>query len=109
MKLTSLQYRSLKNNWKFHTEGWSAGMILGLMGWRWLVLAILGLVAGFVGWRVHPVVSGLAAGICFGAILRDIGTLRMNGRMWPITDEIIDWPRVEELLQLHERRDQNGG
>jgi hypothetical protein len=105
MKLTSLQYRGLKNYLGFHDKGWPIGFVLRLMGWRWLLLAIIGLAGGYILFELQ-LAAGLVAGMCFGAILRDIGTLRRASQMWLITDEIINWQRVSELIDLYENRQQ---
>lgn len=49
-------------------------------------------------WSGWPVISGFFAGILFTAITRDLKLFARFVQGWPLSNEITDWRRVEELL-----------
>lgn len=42
-------------------------------------------------------------GLCIGAFLRDIGYYQVSRRAWPVTDRVIDWKQVQELVDSHNK------
>jgi hypothetical protein len=40
----------------------------------------------------------LTAGFFFGTLLRDIRYLFRWKRVWPVVEDVIDWQRIDELL-----------
>ena len=38
----------------------------------------------------------------FSVLLRDLSHFRSAVRLWPVTHEIVDWPRVEHLVEANE-------
>jgi len=44
-------------------------------------------------------VTMLVVGMLLGAALRDVGIARRNARLWPIQQELFDWPKIEALAQ----------
>jgi len=103
MKLTKLQNKTLQQLHSFRSKPPTVGRQLSLNWFAWLALlfvVVLGclvfLMPGFetVGW--------LWIGIAVGAFLRDIGRFRATVRVWPIYQEIINWPKVAELLDVQQ-------
>ncbi len=43
------------------------------------------------------------AGIGVGAILRDIGRFRAFARIWPVLAQILDWKKIDDLLDDREK------
>jgi len=76
------------------------------MGWYWkssrkiYVLLVFLCVGGaaFYYWNGWLIVSGFFCGTLFGVILRDAGWHRRHVRSWPLSQEIINWRRVDELI-----------
>jgi hypothetical protein len=60
-------------------------------------------------WSYFYVVPTFAAvgwgcfGLCLGAFLRDIGYYQVSRRTWPVSDRVIDWKRVQELVDSHDK------
>lgn len=48
-------------------------------------------------------VGFLAIGIGVGQFLRDVGYARASAQQWPLFKGVINWQRVDELLDEHER------
>ncbi len=70
---------------------WRSLPLLTLMG----ILGVLILVAVDV-----PIpVTMLVVGMLLGAALRDAGIARRAARLWPIQQELFDWPKIEGLAQ----------
>ena len=103
MKLTRLQHKVLLSYRGFHTNGWSIPQVLRI-SWRQSLILLVWAVAG--SWymtQFSPWVGGLIAGLAAGALLRDIGHFQMAFRIWPVSREIINWQRVAELIESHEK------
>jgi hypothetical protein len=65
-----------------------------------LLIGVLCTVAAVVYYRGGwPVVSGFFVGTLFGVITRDAGWYRKLVRSWPLSREITDWSRVDELIE----------
>ena len=43
-------------------------------------------------------------GLCLGAFLRDVGYYQVSRRTWPLTRELIDWKRVQELIDAETKK-----
>jgi hypothetical protein len=102
MKLTRMQKTVLQIYWRYHTGGWRLGPVLRVNWWRWLLLAVVAAGGSWFAFRISSWVGGLVIGLCAGAFFRDVGQLRNSFRWWPVAEEIINWQRVEELVQSHE-------
>lgn len=70
---------------------WSSPPLLLLVG----IVSVLLLIA--VG--LPTIVPTLMAGVFLGAALRDVGIARRAARLWPIHNELYDWPKIEALAQ----------
>jgi hypothetical protein len=70
---------------------WSSLPLLTLVG----VVGVLVLIAV----DVPSPVTMLVVGMLLGAALRDAGIARRAARLWPIQEELFDWPKIEALAQ----------
>lgn len=75
--------------WGILATAWKNYIVLML-----LVFAIV-VVAWYLDWLV---ISYLVAGLVVGALLRDIGYAHRSTKFWPVLMSIIEWRKVEELL-----------
>ena len=71
---------------------------------NWRTYAYLGvLLAGgiiFFAWYGWPILSGFFAGFLFAAVARDLKLFKRFVDGWPLSNEITDWRRIEELLAV---------
>lgn len=99
MELTPAQAKQLRMTLAFRenppTVAWYFRM-------NWKVYTYLGtLCVGailFFAWNGLPIISGFFGGILFTAITRDLKLFARFVQGWPLSNEIMDWQRVEELL-----------
>ncbi len=45
-----------------------------------------------------PLMSAGAVGFLLGFLARDLAWFRMTARMWPVTVQVTNWTKVDELL-----------
>ena len=82
-----------------------------LFAWSSLPLLTL---TGIVGVSVlvavdMPIpVTMLVVGMLLGAALRDVGIARRAARLWPIQQELFDWPKIESLRNQVQRANTAG-
>ena len=103
MKLTRLQYKALKIYRRYDTDGLTVGQVLRNCWRQWLLLAAGGAFGYFFVVPACPAVGWLYLGLCVGAVLRDVGYYQVAFRIWPVTRQILDWKRVSELIESHEK------
>jgi hypothetical protein len=103
MKLTRLQYKALKIYWRYHTAGLSVRQLLRTCWRQWLLLAVLGTLFYVFLVPAFAAAGWIYVGLCIGAFLRDIGYYQVSFRIWPVSQQIIDWKRVSELIESHEK------
>jgi hypothetical protein len=75
---------------------------LFLSSWSTLFLLVFGLIVGVVPlFALDLPISApmFVAGICLGAVLRDLGIAIKAVRFWPIQQELFNWPKIEALAQ----------
>lgn len=62
-----------------------------------------------VGWWIllphSPVLGWLIIGGCAGSLLRDISYLQSTSSLWPVFEQIIDWPKVDRMIADAEKSD----
>jgi hypothetical protein len=103
MKLTEIQLRSLKLLQRHRSRPLTA-MDFFKESWRKYALALV-LVTGAI---VALAVSGVAVlavflgGYLLGVLERDILWVRNEMRVLPLSSEITNWERVEQLIQENE-------
>ncbi|WP_395748449.1 hypothetical protein [Prosthecobacter sp.] len=103
MKLTRFQLQTLRLRMRMHQTGYSIGLFVRLMWKSWLLLIVLCGGLGVWAWPHAEAASGLFAGMFAGAFLRDLGVYRTTRRAWPVVEHVMDWQRVQELLDAHEK------
>jgi len=101
--LTSAQKRQLHTTLKFRTQ---PPTVWWFFRASWRVYAYLGILGGIgipaLLWAGLPLASAFLAGVLISAVVRD---LKFFGRFvagWPLSNEITDWNRVNELLNSSE-------
>jgi hypothetical protein len=69
-------------------------------GWRALlyVPAVGAIGIAFSSWRGWPAATGIFVGMIIATVARDLGWCRRIVQSWPLTREITNWNRVDELL-----------
>jgi hypothetical protein len=68
---------------------------------QWLFFAVLSALCFFFLVPCSPESGWLSIGLLLGAFFRDIGYYQVSRRTWPVTDQLIDWKRVSELIEAH--------
>lgn len=99
MTVTRLQRKVLKTWWRCHTEGYRVGPWLRQCSVSWLPLLGMGVYSYFCIVPGFPAVGWAFIGLCLGACLRDIGYFQVTRRSWPVTQQVIDWKRVSEMIE----------
>lgn len=103
MKLTRIQYRVLKAWLRCHATGNNFAQLLRRCWPQWLSFAVLSALLFFFLVPFSPESGWLSIGLLLGAFFRDIGYHRASSRTWPVTEQLIDWKRVSELVESHEQ------
>ena len=101
MELTTHQFKVLRVWLRYHRSGYGIGQWLRSCYWSWLVLGVMSALSFFLVVPISATVGWVFLGLCVGAFLRDIGYYRATRRTWTVTDRVIDWKHVEELVDSH--------
>lgn len=99
MKLTPAQARQLEASIRLRTTPPTVWWYFR-SSWRTYayLTALYGIgIAAFI-WAGWPLVSAFFAGFLFAAISRDLKLFGQFVRGWPLSNEITNWGRVDELL-----------
>lgn len=77
--------------------------IIGSMLRSWKIHLLLTVLIGgdsFLFWYMGFVKISIAClGVLIGALIRDLAWFRTQARLWPMNCEIINWEKVDKLLQ----------
>src|SRR6187549_2821784 len=99
MELTPAQLKQLEMSQRLRTSPPTVGWYFRT-SWRTyaflLLLCSIGI--GFFAWGGWPILSGFFAGVLFTAVARDLKLFAKFVEGWPLSNEITDWRRVEELI-----------
>jgi hypothetical protein len=104
MQLTKRQRRVLEIYRWYRAHPPSFRFYLSAMLWRsarWLYASIFGIAILIVMTRAS-IFGGLTyiiLGVLLGFVIRDVLSYRQTTLVWPVFDEIIDWSKVDALLQ----------
>ena len=98
MQLTKFQRKTLENWRRMKPHGLTWTMGLQTLVPKWAILVVLG--AGV--YIVSPGIARFVACFIAGAILRDLGYVRSARRVWPVSLAVIDWAKVDDLLESRE-------
>ena len=75
--------------------------VLALIRFNWrifLLMVALGVIsAEYMLWLQQPFFAWLYGFACSAVVLRDIGQCIRWSRTWPMTKELLDWSKVEQL------------
>lgn len=76
--------------------------LISLLAQHWKIYVLLIAFALVGGWLLSSLgfinLVYLAAGLIGGAITRDIGLYRRFVETWPVTDSLLNWERLDDLL-----------
>jgi hypothetical protein len=99
VKLSAYQVRALQRSLRQREAGPSVARSF-IASWKtYLIqLCLLGGVSAFWWWGGWQLGSMLIFGVLLGCVWRDLVWYRLMARNWPLSKEITDWRRVEELL-----------
>ena len=67
--------------------------------WGWLALVVPSGTGVFLCYSGDWIYGFLFIGVGVGAFLRDLGRIISIARFWPVNEEVLDWPKVEQLLK----------
>jgi hypothetical protein len=56
----------------------------------------------FLYHQFGPPVAGYVAVAFVSIVLRDIGYFRRSVRIWPILQQVLNWPKIEQLVSSKE-------
>src|SRR5262245_40500082 len=101
MKITPWRRKQLQRYHRLNTGGLSLGRLLDrkiLILLLALCVIVFGLSVAFAMMTGIWEVCFLAAGLIVGRISSDLRALQESQRIWSLLEHIIDWNRVETLL-----------
>jgi hypothetical protein len=96
MKLSPFHERQLAALRDMKVRGASIGRIL-MIGPRIWVFFLFFAVASIALYFLDSGWGLFVMGMLFGAVLRMVSAARFTVLAWPLTEQIIDWKKVEEL------------
>ncbi|HKI33431.1 MAG TPA: hypothetical protein VKA46_16370 [Gemmataceae bacterium] len=109
MELTRFQRKNLVAYRQYHDDPPTWG---GYFRRTWhLYLFIVGWIIGgalLVYWLGFPLVSAVLLGMLAGCLIRDYGMYRKFLQLWPALAEILDWERIDDLLQGNPKQEKTG-
>jgi hypothetical protein len=94
MELTPFQRRTLEDWRRMKPAGLTWTLGLRRLARSWSMLAVAGVGVYLLFPLMWPPVAGLIAGTC----LRDLGYINSARSVWPLSLEVIDWAKVDKLL-----------
>ena len=99
MRLTKLQRRAVLRAKELSDKPFPVG---GSMLRYWKSYLLVCALAGGYAWWTWSIDFRAASfgglGFLLGFLVRDIAWLRLTARMWPVTVEVTNWSKVDELL-----------
>lgn len=104
MKLTKFQFKLLKFYAKYETTPLTLFCIVGSFWIRWLLLLLVAGGGLWYMWAGWPALGWIFVGVSIGAFLRDWSRILSVFLTWPAIREILDWQRLRELIESHEKQ-----
>jgi hypothetical protein len=99
MQLTTHQIRQLQLTRRLRDEPPTVSGFFWSGRWRYVYLVALGAIAtAFFVWGGWPIVGGFFAGLVLANFQCDLRWYREFVRTWPMSREITNWQRVDDLL-----------
>jgi hypothetical protein len=102
MKLTKSQLKFLRAWLLFYHSGFTFGQWFRL-NWKVLLFLAVLLVCSALLITAIPLVGGILFGFYLGTALRDITYFRIARRRWPVVLDIVNWDRVQQLVDAHDK------
>lgn len=102
MRLNPLQLHLLKRYWKYHSEAYHSSDLILVHTKTWFICSL-----GAVGAYWLTKVDGFESlgwfwiGYLAAAMVVTIKSIRAFSKLWPVIDEIVNWERVNALLEAH--------
>ncbi len=102
MPLSKTRRRFLTAYRRYREQG--GPTLRNLIGLRFVVFLALGAVLFAVGFSVaSPFLMGFAIGLFAGLVEVDYFTAERVIRSWPMIADVVDWQKVDRLLEEDER------
>ena len=104
MQLSRLQRRVLESYQEFHGEPPTIGKLISrsLVAHIAMLMGIGALLAIALAADLKYVAAGIA-GAVIGVLSRDLCIFMRSVRIWPVLESVIDWEKVDELLDDESR------
>jgi len=102
MKLTKSQLKFLRAWLVFYHSGFTFGQWLRLSWKALLIIAVLLVISGFVA-AALPLLGGILFGFYLGTVLRDISYFRIARGRWPAVLDVVNWDRVQQLVDANDK------
>ncbi len=100
MKLSALQRKLLQQYRGFHDSAPSMGRLMALSARHHVLLVLVFTIAVVLTYSFRlPSVALILVGMAIGAVSRDFGRFRTMIRVWPVLSRVLDWKRIDELLE----------
>jgi hypothetical protein len=100
MQLTKVQRQMLEQYRAYRGNRPGVGFFVRLNLWRYLLLVGAAVVAFLLLLFLGAGGSAcLVLGLVAGALLRDIALFRRFKNTWPVTERVLDWERIDYLLE----------
>lgn len=97
--MTPIQLRNLKFYLKFRDKPMSIGLLLRQNARIYGILLLLFAVLAAFVYSVFGLMPSLLIVTAFAVmVLRDIGFYRRTVQLWPCLNRVLDWGKVEELV-----------
>lgn len=103
MKPTKIQLKLLKIYAGHHAQSPTIARMVRIY-WNSFVFPVVGVAIGC--WAITagiPAVGWLFVGAWIGVFLRDVGRFQVFFQTWPVLHEVIDWKRVNDLVETWEK------
>ena len=100
MKLSAIQRRLLYQYRDFHESAPSVSRLVAISTWAYVRLLLVFTIAFALTWTYEfRSTALLLLGMVIGTVSRDFGTFRRMVKIWPVLCHVLDWKRIDELLE----------
>jgi hypothetical protein len=100
--MTPIQLRSLRLYLSFKDKPMSVWLLLRYNAKLYGFLFLLFTAAAAIIYALYGLVPSLFVVMAFSMlVLRDIGLYRRTAQIWPCLNGVLDWGKVEELVNAH--------
>jgi hypothetical protein len=106
MKLTKYQLKVLRAWLRYYHSGYGFDKWLGI-NWKLMIFLVVMLALALVIATAVPVVGWTCFAFYLGTLLRDITYFRLGRRNWPVMLDVVNWDRVQQLVDTHDKPAEN--